>query len=233
MENKDLVKLIKEPVSDFLIEAADMGLGELLERILSDQKILENIPYIRFGYLALTIKSNIQTAFFVKKYANFIGQIDSLNVEEYLSDNRVIEILGDNNKLEKIIEQTIIEIDRFQTEQKAKYLGKLFKKTFSEKVFSIEEYNTLMFSIDNMHSYLGIKCLKEYYDYRCRHEAELGTEAKRKIWSDSSHIDFSPLVSTGLLKLPNGGAFAGDLGGAYLNDLGKRFYESVIMEIEI
>ena len=232
MSNKEIVTMLKEPVSDFLIEAADMGLAELLQKIISDKSVLENIPYARFIFIAMNIKTNIQTAFFIKKYANFIGQIKSTKTQEYLSDKNLKEILNDKNMIGKIIEQTIIAVDRFQTEQKAKYLGKLFYKTFSEKVFSIEEYNTLLFSIENMHSFLGIKCLKDYYDYRIMHEAEIDDKQRRRIWSDSTHIDFSPLVSTALLKLPNGGAFAGDLGGAYLNDLGKKFYESVVREVE-
>ena len=47
-----------------------------------------------------------------------------------------------------------------------------------------------------------------------------------------SGLDFSSLSMTGFLRLPKGGAFAGDLGGAWINELGIKFYEEIYKPIK-
>jgi hypothetical protein len=60
-----------------------------------------------------------------------------------LNDDRLEKIFSDKKLLSKIVDQTIISLDRYQTTQKAKMLGILFVETFKKKNFTVKEYDTL------------------------------------------------------------------------------------------
>ncbi len=228
----ELIHSLKNSISDFLIDAAEISLDEIIESIIQDNTIIEKIPIIKWAYLLNNIKSNIQLAFFIRKYSRFIGPIFKEKNKDFLKEESLNKIINNNKTLNRIIEQTIIAVDRYQIEDKAEYLGRLFVKTFKDRIFTFEEYNLLLFSIELMHPYIGIECLKKFYVYKFNFESETEEEKKRKIWLDGSRLDFSPLSTTCLLDLPKGGAFTGDLGGARLNDLGKKFYENIVKEKE-
>ena len=98
-------------------------------------------------------------------------------------------------------------------------------------VARIDEYNTLIFSIELMHPHLGIECLRQFYFYRLRMEKAIEKKEKDEIWLEGSKLDFSPLTTTCFLRLPGGGAYTGDMGGAYLNDLGQKFFTEVVSKI--
>jgi hypothetical protein len=235
MENNDNNELIRSSLLDnakeFLTDIANIGLDELMEKIIKEENILKELPVIKWLFLAHNVGNIIQKAFFLKKYSNFIGPIIENMEDDIKNVENMKEIFTDEKVYQKIIEQSIIALDRYQTTQKAKMLGILFVKTFKNKKFSIEEYNTLVFSIDNIHPAIGIKCLKNFYDYKNEMDNEKDENKKREIWGKNSTLDFSALVNTVLLKLPNGSVRAGNFGGAFINDLGYRFYEFVATKV--
>jgi hypothetical protein len=192
---------------------------------------LKDIPVIKWLFLANDFRNVFQSAFFLQKYANFIGAINETMKDHLLNDGRLEKIFSDKKLLSKIVDQTIVSLDRYQTIQKAKMLGILFVETFKNNNFTVKEYNMLIFSIENIHPTMGIECLKSFYDYNSEMEKEKNEELRRKIWSKNSSLDYSSLANTGLLTLPNGAVVCGNLGGAYINELGHRFYELVVSKI--
>jgi len=150
---------------------------------------------------------------------------------DLIDDNRLTEIFSDKKLYSKIIEQIIISLDRYQTIQKAKMLSLLFIETFKNANFNIKEYNALIFSIENIHPSLGVECLKSFYDYKNKMNREDDKERKDKIWLENSSLDYSPLGTTCLLRLPSGGVYCGNYGGAFINELGYKFYELVVAKL--
>jgi hypothetical protein len=223
-----LIKSLTSPAKTFFTDIAEIGLDEILEKICEETKVLQEIPIIKWLFLSNDVHTIIQNAWFIKKYASFIGQIDLSFLKSPEDLNKLKELFNCNKKLAKVIDQTIISLDRYQTEFKTRILGELFVQTFIFNNFTIDEYNKLLFSIEYIHPYDGFDKLKLFYTKKKEYDSANEKEIKNKIWLDISNIDYSSLVNTGLLNLPTGGSFTGDLGGAWINDLGKRFYEKVV-----
>jgi hypothetical protein len=110
-------------------------------------------------------------------------------------------------------------------------LGILYVETFIKNNFTIKEHNTLIFSIESIHPTIGIECLKSYYDYKCEMDMTDDKELKDQICVKNSSLDYSPLATTCLLRLPLGGTFFDNPGGAHINELGYRFYELVASKV--
>jgi hypothetical protein len=124
---------ISSPVKEIFTDMAELGLDEIIERIFKEQKLLQNIPIIKWLLLGNDVRTIIQSAFFIQKYSNFIGPIRESMEEEIINDNKRKIIFSDERLLSKIIDQTIISLDRYQTITKAKMLGILFVETFKKK----------------------------------------------------------------------------------------------------
>jgi hypothetical protein len=227
--SRSSLELIKRPAGELIIEAADLALDDILEGIVNDSDLFEKLPIIKWAYLGRNIANNIHLSFFIKKYSAFIGPISKEG--DFWDDPKLGDLLKNEKKFNSIVDETLIALDRYQAVNKAKLLGILFVKTFKNGIFSIAEYNTLLFSIELMHPYLGLSCLKDFYEYRVKMIETSDDEKRREVWSEGSKIEFSPLASTTLLKLPAGGVFAGDLGGAFISSLGIKFYEAVAREV--
>lgn len=89
-----------------------------------------------------------------------------------------------------------------------------------------------MYSIELIHPFEGVASLKQFYDYHIEMKNEQDDKKKRDIWDKRSKTGYQLLATTGLLNLPQGGTFMGNLGGASLNELGKRFYEFVVINCD-
>lgn len=229
LKEDPISKSLITPAKTLFTDALDIGLDEVIKLISQNTEVLQKIPVIKWLFITNDVRSIIQTAFFIRKYASFLGPIN-----EFIADNseeirKFDELFNNDKDYQKMVEYSLIELDRYQNEKKAKLLGILFVKTFKEKIFTIAEYNTILFSIENMHPYTGIDYLQKYYDYRIRMESTNNEETKREIWTDGAKFDYSSLATTGFLTLPKGGFIVGDIGGAFLNELGKKFYENVII----
>jgi hypothetical protein len=231
-DKKDIIKSsLSSPIKEFFTDIADMGLDEIIEKISKEQNLLKDIPIIKWFLIANDVRTIIQSAFFIRKYANFIGLINETMKDDLINDDKLLKIFSDKKLSSKIIDQTIISLDRYQTIQKAKILGLLFVETFKRYNFTIKEYNTLIFSIENIHPSLGVECLKSFYDYKCEMNKEKDEKMKDEIWAKNSSLDYSPLATTCLLKLPEGGTYLDNFGGAFINELGYRFYELVVSKM--
>lgn len=218
---------LAKPIRSILSDLGSLGLQELIEVIAADNKILQKIPFADWAITVGSAYSAVQTAFFIKKYARFIAPIGNA-LDDQWDPGEVEKLLGSEKEHRKLIEQTIIALDRYQTELKATLLGELYVQTFRYRHFSVDEHNYLSFSIELIHPYSGLPSLRDFYEYRVAMDEASTQDERTKIWEHSSKADFSPLVHTGLLTLPVGASVVGDLGGAHLNELGRRFYHYVV-----
>ena len=130
--------------------------------------------------------------------------------------------------LDFVMEQTLFSLDKYETEIKAKWLAKLFVTTFKEKIFTVDEYNAMQFSIGSLNPITSISTLKVYY--QCKDNSRKKENFDKELELKRVNTDFSPLALSGFLHLPSGGTFCDNPGGAFINDLGIRFYENVILD---
>lgn len=215
---------------DILSDIAEISLDTTMKKFAADQELLRDLPVIKWLVAANSVWNSVHNAHFLKKYASFIGQVSA----EHITKEDVLLLNEDvlfADVIEKITENTLVYIDRYHDELKAKLLGQLFVETFVNYKFSVDEYNSLMFSIDSIHPFEGIPRLKAFYQYKVQMDAALGEEDKRKIWGQMALLGYQPLVMSGLLNLPMGGSYVGSLGGASINELGFKFYEQVVRKV--
>ncbi|MCC4820209.1 hypothetical protein LMH81_27220, partial [Vibrio lentus] len=93
----------------------------VLEFALKDSDFLREIPGLKAILASTDLYSAIQSASFLKKYAHFIGQISVGKLTEEDAKNLNV-VLSSPKEIDKIIENTIIYIDRYHNELKAKLL---------------------------------------------------------------------------------------------------------------
>ena len=177
----------------------------------------------------IKIASNISTILAIRKFNAFIIPIKNSGIfdkEDY--KERIEEICGTKKMLDFVMEQTLFSLDKYETEIKAKWLAKLFVTTFKEKIFTVDEYNAMQFSIGSLNPITSISTLKVYY--QCKDNSRKKENFDKELELKRINTDFSPLALSGFLHLPNGGTFCDNPGGAFINDLGIRFYENVILD---
>lgn len=227
-DKRNLAPLLTEKTKDVLVDITEVGLDESLSFLSNNEALLKEIPIIKLVIATRGLKQSIGNMLFIRKYAAFIGQ-----VYKDEGDGRAsVDALSFSHEItDKIIENTIIYIERYHDELKAKLLGKLFIETFMHSHFTIHEYNSLMFSIESINPVEGLPRLKDFYNYWSEMESTTNEAEKQKIWQQGADIDYQPLIMSGLLILPSGASTVGNFGGAYLNDKGVRFYEYVVKGI--
>ena len=227
--SKGLIAASREPSVRSALESMVEASIDTLISTMNDSEILRSIPIVGPSMALIKGVSAINNAHNLRKFANFIGVINELNETEA---EQLQAHLSNEKNLKKIIEETILYLDRYHNDLKAKLLGQLFKETFLKKSFTSEEYNHLLFSIEQIHPYSGITTLKDYYILLQKINAETDDNTKAKIKKESAYINFQPLMSTGLLNLPIGGNNFYK-GSATMNELGQRFYENVVVKTDL
>lgn len=215
---------VLKPARGVVEDIAELGLDAIIG-ILADGSLLADIPVVKWFVAVGKLVSNFQAAFFVRKYSAFIRTMNNK-----ISDDQIDALLDNLNRdpriLRKIIENILIDIDRYQTEQKAEMLSVVFLESFAKKKrFTQDEYNKIRFSIDLMHPFDGLSCLASYYQNRNKMKSTEDGEERKRLDMERVEFDFSPLAMTGFLKLPAGGMYLGSSGGASISDLGTKFYE--------
>ncbi|WP_283627531.1 hypothetical protein [Shewanella baltica] len=221
---------LTQAYKDFFSDIAELAIDSTLKKIVTEEELLRELPIIKWMVAGNKIKNSIQNAHFLKKYASFIGQIsaDHITTEDvHLLKEDALSAYD----FEKIIDNTLIYIDRYHDELKAKLLGQLFFETFVSYRFTVDEYNSLMFSIESIHPFEGLPRLKAFYELKLQMDEALNDKDKRKIWTQMARLGYQPLAMSGLLNLPIGGSYVGSLGGASINEIGIKFYRYVVQKV--
>jgi hypothetical protein len=117
MENSEKTDIIRSsmsgPLKELLTDIADLTLNQVIEIIAKDPELLKSIPFIKWLFIANDFRNVFQTAFFLQKYANFIGPINESMRNDPSNDRKLEEIFSDKKLLSKIVDQTIISLERY------------------------------------------------------------------------------------------------------------------------
>ena len=218
----ELQKSLKSNAIDVFSDISQLGLSELIKWVSSEETLLSDIPVLKWFISGINTVSAISTVFAVKKYYAFRKPLkDEKFFNSESAHKQIEEICGSKKKLNFVMEQTLFSLDKFDAEIKAKWLSKLFVKTFKEKVFTIEEYTNLLFCIGNLNSANCKETLEVFYNaYKNKDDEQIQLARANK--------DYSSLSMSGLIRLPSGATAFDNIGGAYINELGIRFYENVL-----
>lgn len=225
----ELIEAVNSNLLETVIDLSQIDLKAAVLALTGKESILIDIPILKWMISGIKIASNISTILAIRKFNAFIIPIKNSGIfdkEDY--KERIEEICGTKKMLDFVMEQTLFSLDKYETEIKAKWLAKLFVTTFKEKIFTVDEYNAMQFSIGSLNPITSISTLKVYY--QCKDNSRKKENFDKELELKRVNTDFSPLALSGFLHLPSGGTFCGNVGGAFINDLGIRFYENVILD---
>ena len=225
----ELIEAVNSNLLETVIDLSQIDLKAAVLALTGKESILTDIPILKWMISGIKIASNISTILAIRKFNAFIIPIKNSGIfdkEDY--KERIEEICGTKKMLDFVMEQTLFSLDKYETEIKAKWLAKLFVTTFKEKIFTVDEYNAMQFSIGSLNPITSIFTLKVYY--QCKDNSRKKENFDKELELKRINTDFSPLALSGFLHLPNGGTFCDNPGGAFINDLGIRFYENVILD---
>lgn len=228
----ELIEAVNSNLLETVIDLSQIDLKAAVLALTGKESILTDIPILKWMISGIKIASNISTILAIRKFNAFIIPIKNSGIfdkEDY--KERIEEICGTKKMLDFVMEQTLFSLDKYETEIKAKWLAKLFVTTFKEKIFTVDEYNAMQFSIGSLNPITSISTLKVYY--QCKDNSRKKENFDKELELKRVNSDFSPLVLSGFLHLPSGGTFCDNPGGAFINDLGIRFYENVILDKKI
>ena len=227
----ELMEAVNSNLLETVIDLSQIDLKAAVLALTGKESILTDIPILKWMISGIKIASNISTILAIRKFNAFIIPIKNSGIfdkEDY--KERIEEICGTKKMLDFVMEQTLFSLDKYETEIKAKWLAKLFVTTFKEKIFTVDEYNAMQFSIGSLNPITSISTLKVYY--QCKDNSRKKENFDKELELKRVNTDFSPLALSGFLHLPSGGTFCDNPGGAFINDLGIRFYENVILDDE-
>lgn len=225
----ELIEAVNSNLLETVIDLSQIDLKAAVLALTGKESILTDIPILKWMISGIKIASNISTILAIRKFNAFIIPIKNSGIfdkEDY--KERIEEICGTKKMLDFVMEQTLFSLDKYETEIKAKWLAKLFATTFKEKIFTVDEYNAMQFSIGSLNPITSISTLKVYY--QCKDNSRKKENFDKELELKRVNTDFSPLALSGFLHLPSGGTFCDNPGGAFINDLGIRFYENVILD---
>lgn len=225
----ELIGAVNSNMLEIVVDLSELNIKAAAQALAENKNILAEIPVLKWMISGVKIISAVSTILAIRKFNAFIMPIKDSNIFETKDYKKQLEeICGSKKKLDFVIEQTLFSLDKYETEIKAKWLAKLFIATFKEKKFTVDEYNGIQFSINYLNPITSIKPLEFYYKYH-KQKKTVGIIDER-IEEKRINTDYSPLVLSGFIHLPIGGAYLDSVGGAFINDLGIRFYENVIFE---
>src|SRR5574344_437817 len=192
MANKSaLFNSMIDSVQSPVVEMAEYGLDEIVEQIIVCSPAVKSIPVIGLAISAVQVASLLKEAFFIKKYAAFIGPLYDYKISNSKENEKVESVLKNEKTLNEIAGKTLVAIDAYKNEQMTKLLGRLWVKTVKEKIFSLDEYNTLMYSLEMIHPSLGLKLLQQFYDIYKKQKTNLDKTEKEQLEIEQCNLDYS------------------------------------------
>lgn len=225
----ELVEAVNSNLLETVIDLSQIDLKAALLALTGEDSLLAEIPVLKWMISGVRITSHISAIHSIRKFSSFIKPVkDSTIFENEDCKRKLVEICGSQKKLDFVIEQTLFSLDKYDSEIKAKWLAKLFISTFKDKIFSVEEYNAIQFSINSLNPITSIKTLESYYKYYKERINNGNIDEEQE--QERLNTDFSSLVLSGFLSLPHGGTYSALAEKVSINDLGVRFYENVIIE---
>ena len=120
---------------------------ELLETtldLLTESEVLKDIPIFGIGFKGYSLYQKITEAFFTKKLLKFLIELKDISLIE--RENFINE-LESKKETNKAGEKLLITLNRLNDDEKAAFIGRLFKKTIIGKL-EYKDFNRLTHIID-------------------------------------------------------------------------------------
>ncbi len=207
--------------------------GEIaLDSRITDD-LLREIPVISSCRAVFQLGSGVQQIHFLRKFGAFLQPLQASPPSEEMRTLFEEELRDDPEKEQKLIEQLMIVLDRYQTEQKAAHLGWALIALIEQRI-SHDEYNFFVYAIEQVHPAGGFSLLDKFYTFYCEEKNVDASDddALQKIAGEKVKLKYSLLSGSGLLDLPSGAMTFGARGGARLNTLGVKYCEEVLSRVE-
>jgi hypothetical protein len=193
--------------------------------------LLRDIPVISSCRAVFRLGSGIQQIHFLRKFAAFLSPLQSSPPSDEMKCLFEGELRNDPKKAQKLIEQIVITIDRYQTELKSAHLGRVLVALIEQRI-SHEEYNFFVYAIEQIHPAGGFGLLGEFYDFHLKEQMTQDEDELQSLATEKCKLNYSLLSGTGLLDLPSGAMLFGARGGARLNNLGVKYCEEILSRLE-
>lgn len=129
----DLVSAFNDSLTSEII-LTTTGLGEAALDSFLEPGIIKDIPLLSTVVSLFKIGHSVGDAFYIKKLATFINEINRNVIEAGKLEKYKTSIHENPKKFKKDIEFILVLINRFIDSEKSKYLAKLYVEYLEEKI---------------------------------------------------------------------------------------------------
>lgn len=129
-------------------EAITVLTPELLETgfdLITESEVLKEIPIFGIGFKGYSLYQKIAESFFTKKLLKFLIELKNITLNDRLN---FINELESKKETHKAGEKLLITLNRLNDDEKATFIGKLFKNTIIGKL-EYKDFIRLTHIIDN------------------------------------------------------------------------------------
>lgn len=219
MDNK--ISINDELKNELLNTSIDLSKDyfELALDSFFEDGIFKEVPIVSTLYSVFKVGNSIKDAYFVKKVMIFLKEFESKTIEPEKLNKFKSEIDNDNEYKNKVMEQVIILLEKFDNSFKAKVYGNLFAAFVDEK-FDWDNFQFLSSCIDNlfMNDFDVLNVLNEKKIYNVNtHKSNINMN-----FASIQRLRSCGLVDDGCRR---GESIKADIDRDYkLSDLGNKFY---------
>lgn len=121
--------LAKPEFGEILTSLTEFSLDSILP-----EGIIRDIPFVSCAVSLYKIGATIKERSYLRKLALFLKEINDGNVDEYKRQRYLNRLIKNRRTIQKELEYVMTLLDRFLSEQKAKYLGRLFLAYIYEEI---------------------------------------------------------------------------------------------------
>ncbi|MRT93567.1 hypothetical protein [Ancylomarina sp. 16SWW S1-10-2] len=143
--SKNFTAEILAPSIDLSVDYSEIYLDDLIEN-----EALKEIPLVKSVVGVIKAGISINQFWFAKKLLTFIQEFNSNSIEPEKKEKFQTRVLNDCKFRKKVVEQTMVFIDRHIVVTKTKISAQLFKAFVEEKI-DFSEYTALNISLEEMH----------------------------------------------------------------------------------
>ncbi|PVX45962.1 hypothetical protein C8C85_1773 [Flavobacterium sp. 103] len=130
---KNQVDIFKSVKSEAITELTPEILETSLD-LITESEVLKDIPIFGIGFKGYSLYQKITESFFTKKLLKFLFELKDI---ELTHREKFINELESRKETNKAGEKLLITLNRLNDDEKATFIGRLFKKTIIGKL----EYN--------------------------------------------------------------------------------------------
>lgn len=143
-KNRNQIDIFKSVKSEAITELSPELLETALD-LLTESDVLKDIPVFGIGFKTYSLYQNITESFFTKKLLKFLIELKDIPLNDRV---KFIYELESKAETAKAGEKMLITLNRLNDDEKATFIGRLFKYTILEKL-DYKDFARLVHIIDN------------------------------------------------------------------------------------